>query len=223
VGPQGQPGLIWLGTWSGTATYAQGDAVEASGSSYVARGTTVLGVSPPGLGWELMARVGAEGPQGAPGPAGATGPQLPPGLDGAVGASGPTGPLGLTGAQGPSGATGPQGVAGLDGATGPTGPAGAVGAAGPSGTSLNPLQIALLRWYGGSRAGTSFATPVQPVSIAFDGWSMWVSCAGSVARLRAADGLVLGTYAVGGIVYGIAFDGASVWVANQTANTISKL
>lgn len=59
---------------------------------------------------------------------------------------------------------------------------------------------------------------------AFDGSSVWVANAGSnnVTRLRASDGTVLGTFAVGNEPLAVAFDGTSVWVANSGSNTVSK-
>jgi outer membrane protein assembly factor BamB len=41
--------------------------------------------------------------------------------------------------------------------------------------------------------------------------------------LRASDGAVLGTFGVGINPLGIAFDGASMWVANRNSNTVTKL
>jgi len=45
----------------------------------------------------------------------------------------------------------------------------------------------------------------------------------NVSKLRASDGTVLGTFAVGGQPFGIAFDGADMWVVNQGDGTVSKL
>jgi Collagen triple helix repeat (20 copies) len=63
---------------------------------------------------------------------------------GAIGPQGPIGPSGQPGAPGPPGLFGPQGP------QGPTGPQGPAGPPGPPGTlagNVNPLQVALLRWY----------------------------------------------------------------------------
>jgi DNA-binding beta-propeller fold protein YncE len=66
--------------------------------------------------------------------------------------------------------------------------------------------------------------------IVFDGTNIWVTdgatppeAANSVIKLRASDGLELGTFNAGGGPSGIAFDGANVWVANTRGNTVSKL
>ena len=60
--------------------------------------------------------------------------------------------------------------------------------------------------------------------MAFDGANIWVAnSAGTVTKLRASDGAVLGTFAVGTQPYGVAFDGANVWVTNNGSNTVSKL
>ena len=56
----------------------------------------------------------------------------------------------------------------------------------------------------------------HPNGIAFDGANIWVSNWGSnnVSKLRASDGALLGTYAVGGAPQAVAFDGVQIWVAN---------
>src|SRR4029077_9623273 len=46
---------------------------------------------------------------------------------------------------------------------------------------------------------------------------------GSVSKLRASDGKLLGTFAVGSDPLGIAFDGANIWVATRDDSTVSKL
>jgi DNA-binding beta-propeller fold protein YncE len=43
-----------------------------------------------------------------------------------------------------------------------------------------------------------------------------------VTKLRASDGANLGTFPVGTEPYGVAFDGANIWVANSISNTVSK-
>jgi DNA-binding beta-propeller fold protein YncE len=43
-----------------------------------------------------------------------------------------------------------------------------------------------------------------------------------VTKLRASDGSTLGTFPVGAGPVGVAFDGANIWVANSSDNTISK-
>ena len=44
-----------------------------------------------------------------------------------------------------------------------------------------------------------------------------------VTKLRASDGTVLGTFAVGTQPMGVAFDGANIWVTNDVSNTVTKL
>lgn len=94
---------------------------------------------------------------GATGPQGPIGPQGPQGPIGPAGPAGPAGPTGATGATGPAGPAGPAGPTGATGATGPAGPA---GPAGPPGTGLNPLQLALRRWYSANTA-TQFSVGGQ--------------------------------------------------------------
>jgi uncharacterized protein (TIGR03437 family) len=149
-GPAGPTGLTWRQTWSSSATYAQNDAVQFNGTSYISLQSNNTDHEPDNSPtyWDTLAQagaVGATGPTGPAGPAGATGatgpvgPQGPTGTAGAsgvTGATGPTGPAGPTGAAGATGPAGPQGPTGATGATGaagPTGPAGPTGAAGATG------------------------------------------------------------------------------------------
>ena len=44
----------------------------------------------------------------------------------------------------------------------------------------------------------------------------------AVTKLRASDGANLGTFPVGSGPYGVAFDGANVWVTNQALNSVSR-
>src|SRR4029434_1978394 len=74
-----QQPMIWRGTWSASTAYVVNDGVPYTGSSYIC----VSSVCPSAtrrdadvLHWQLLASVGAQGPQGntgAQGPQGATG------------------------------------------------------------------------------------------------------------------------------------------------------
>jgi len=44
-----------------------------------------------------------------------------------------------------------------------------------------------------------------------------------VTQLKESDGGPVGTYAVGAWPYGMAFDGANVWVVSWLGNRITKL
>ena len=90
---------------------------------------------------------------------------------------------------------------------------------------LNPLQVALLRWYEASEAGNDFAVGNQSSFVAFDGANIWVTNQfdGTVSKLRASDGMTMGTFAVGNGPRGVAFDGANIWVTNPLDGTVSKL
>jgi DNA-binding beta-propeller fold protein YncE len=59
----------------------------------------------------------------------------------------------------------------------------------------------------------------QPLGIAFDGANMWIANqgTGTVSKLRASDGTVLGTFTVGLEPYGVVFDGEDVWVSGAIA------
>jgi DNA-binding beta-propeller fold protein YncE len=43
-----------------------------------------------------------------------------------------------------------------------------------------------------------------------------------VSKWRAKDGALLGTFATGAVPFGVAFDGAHIWVANYSDSTVSK-
>jgi hypothetical protein len=45
----------------------------------------------------------------------------------------------------------------------------------------------------------------------------------NVTKLRASDGVKLGTFVVGTQPYAAAFDGANIWVSDASANVISKM
>src|SRR6202035_1318372 len=133
-------------------------------------------------------------------------------LDITVGNAGPAGPVGPTGPPGPRGPQGPPGPHGasesVNGLVGPT---------------INPLQVALLKWV--PYSGVTFRVGGQPAGVAFDGANMWVTnaLANTVTKLRASDGANLGNFEVGNQPAGIAFDGANIWVANQGSNTVTEL
>jgi hypothetical protein len=124
----------------------------------------------------------------------AAGPQGPAGPAGPAGAQGPAGPAGPAGAQGPAGPAGPAG------AQGPAGPAGQQGPPGPQGPAGSDLrQVATLRWYQASENWSQVAVGNHPQGIAFDGSNIWVAndSDNTVTKVRASDGAVLGTFAVG--------------------------
>ena len=89
---------------------------------------------------------------------------------------------------------------------------------------LNPQQVALLRWYEASEAGNDFAVGNNPFGVAFDGANIWVVnfLGATVSKLRASDGMTLGTFATGDGPVGVAFDGANIWVTNEGDDTVSK-
>ena len=94
----------------------------------------------------------------------------------------------------------------------------------PSPAALNPLRIALLKWYD-VNITTSFAVGDEPRGVCFDGANIWVANYGSgtVTKLQANDGTVLGTYNVGHAPANIAFDGANVWVTNFGSASVTEL
>jgi len=97
-----------------------------------------------------------------------------------------------------------------------TTPAGVVG--------VNPLQVALLKWFPAYQLA-AFPVGSDPTGVAFDGADIWVTNwgNGTVTKLLAATGAVLGTFTVGSNPFGVAFDGANIWVANSGGGTVTKL
>jgi hypothetical protein len=151
TGPTGAmgPPETFQGTWANVTTYAAGDAVFFSGSSYISlTGNNINHTPTSGAPWALLAQQGSTGipgptgptgvtgntgAQGVVGPAGPTGVTGATGFTGATGITGATGVTGNTGAQGVAGPAGPTGATGINGATGNTGPVGAAGATGNTG------------------------------------------------------------------------------------------
>ncbi len=94
-----------------------------------------------------------------------------------------------------------------------------------SAPTINPMQIALLRWYDANQTGVAFGVGSAPYGAAFDGANIWITNYGdnTVTKLRANDGAILGTFGAGTTPFGVAFDGANIWVSNETANAVTKL
>lgn len=90
--------------------------------------------------------------------------------------------------------------------------------------ALNPRQVATLRWYE-AHEPVAFAVGDGPFGVAFDGANVSVTntVSDTVSKLRASDGLDLGSFAVSDATSGIAFDGTGVWLANFGDDTVSKL
>jgi hypothetical protein len=99
----------------------------------------------------------------------------------------------------------------------------------PSGIGfIDPLLIATLRWDQAPLAYGDFAASDNPAGsyprgVAFDGSNVWVTneIHNTVTKLRARDGAILGTFAVGVRPSEAAFDGANLWVVCD--NSVTKL
>jgi hypothetical protein len=97
-----------------------------------------------------------------------------------------------------------------------------------SGIGFIDLLIATLRWdqaplaYGDFDASNNPAGS-YPRGVAFDGSNVWVTneIHNTVTKLRARDGAILGTFAVGVRPSEAAFDGANLWVV--CGNSVTKL
>ena len=88
--------------------------------------------------------------------------------------------------------------------------------------SQNLSRLAQLRW---DLLGQRVAVGSSPGGAAFDGANIWITNFGgnSLTKLRASDGLVLGTFMVGSGPVEVAFDGANIWVANLISSNVMKL
>lgn len=125
----------------------------------------------------------------------------------------------VSGAQGPPGPPGPAGPEGPQGPPGPPGPQGLPG------TSMNPLRIAMLRWYDANTSGALVGTAIHPIAIGFDGQNLWVAnfTTGGVSKIRAVDATTINNYVTGNRPRGVAFDGTNIWVTNFLSDTVTKL
>ncbi|HLW87288.1 MAG TPA: YncE family protein, partial [Terriglobales bacterium] len=88
----------------------------------------------------------------------------------------------------------------------------------------NPLRVALLKWYDANRVPTAFPVGKQPYGVAFDGENIWTANNGdgTVSKVRANDGTLVGTFPAGNGPYGVTYDGANMWVS-ALGGTVTKL
>jgi len=89
--------IAWQGSWVTSTAYAESDAVENDGTSYICTSAHTSGATTePGVGaswtsvWDILAAKGDQGVQGIQGDEGAQGPA---GVDGATGPAGPSAEL----------------------------------------------------------------------------------------------------------------------------------
>ena len=93
-------------------------------------------------------------------------------------------------------------------------------------SAANGNQVSKVRTSDGTVVATFTAGPPGswPYGIAFDGANIWVAGErGGVTKLRASDGIEIGTYPAGNGPRRLAFDGSSIWVANWEDGTVTKL
>ena len=122
-----------------------------------------------------------------------------------------------------------------------SGPAGDVTSGGRARTERrNPQSLAKIRWLttGSSEVWArrswdgltfaavqgTFSTGSISAGVAFDGANIWVAIFGGsvVTKLRASDGVLLGSVPVAGTPEELVFDGTSIWVTIPFGNTVSK-
>jgi YVTN family beta-propeller protein len=88
------------------------------------------------------------------------------------------------------------------------------------------LIIATSRWNGLDGAYDEVSVGSQPKGLAFDGANIWVANSGdnTVTKVRAIDGVVLGTYPSGGTQpVALVKAGFSMFVVNKGSNSVTKL
>ncbi len=105
-------------------------------------------------------------------------------------------------------------------------------------------------WVAGSAVGGHFVTKIQvssgtilgsfkvgddPEGVVFDGTNIWVtnSTDGTVSKLLASTGALVGTYPAANLLFGaslsgyrpagIAFDGVNIWIADYGTGSLTKL
>lgn len=90
---------------------------------------------------------------------------------------------------------------------------------------LTAAQVAREQWWADPAKPLTAQVGISPYGMLFDGEHVWVSNngAGTVTKLVASTGAVVGTYPAGNLPGLMAFDGEHVWVVNGTPNTVTKL
>jgi len=65
----------------------------------------------------------------------------------------------------------------------------------------------------------------NPLGMCFDGSNIWTANFGdgTVSKVRASDGKLLGTFKAGSGPFGVTFDGTNTWVSSDGDGTIIKL
>ncbi|MGD0089930.1 MAG: hypothetical protein ABSE73_08425 [Planctomycetota bacterium] len=96
----------------------------------------------------------------------------------------------------------------------------------PINALVNPLQVAILRWYPAVQTGQQISIGTQPLGLAFDGVCLWAVNQGS-NTVTPFDPTVTGsgpTSAVGTNPYGVACQSPYIlWVTNRDSNSVTKL
>lgn len=93
--------------------------------------------------------------------------------------------------------------------------------------AVNPMQLALLKWFPAYQSAASFPVFSVPQGVVFDGSSIWVASIGTTGtgtlnKLRASDGASLGMFTELSAV-SLAFDGINIWAAVIPADQVLKV
>ena len=180
---------------------------------------------------------GPQGPQGTPGPTGGTGPQGPVGPVGPVGPAGPEGPPG----PGTTVTLTPQQIASGAWWEAPDREATIILESGsnPRGIAFDGSHI----WV--ACGGTNNVLRIEPVSaeiiatvelgvlsypwgVGFDGTHIWVTLstlqgAGGVVKIDLATNSVVSSIGTGNNPRGVRYGAGSIWVANLSSNTVTRI
>jgi YVTN family beta-propeller protein len=80
-------------------------------------------------------------------------------------------------------------------------------------------------YYNATPHVTATVPVANPVSMAFDGTSIWAVNyrVGTVSKINPTTNTVTATVTVGRFPHGVAFDGTSIWVTNNGSGTVSKI
>jgi len=96
-----------------------------------------------------------------------------------------------------------------------------------SGTTYNPLQVAMLKWYPAFTSAPSVSVGYNAYGVCFDGYYIWTTTSSSnkLVQIVPSTCQVLNTYSPTGINngVGICYDGSYLWVANNTGGTVTKI
>src|SRR5262245_10834629 len=86
------------------------------------------------------------------------------------------------------------------------------------------VVLCTLRTYAKQQQSVDFEVGRRPEALLFDGTNIWVAnqMSDNLMKLRASDGLNIGTFETGTRPVALTYDGTHVWVANKMSNNVMK-